>query len=199
MIIGITGKLGSGKSTLAQHLVDEHGYTEYSFATPLKQIGEIFGFTKEELYGTQEQKLAINSEWGISGREFLQKVGTELFRDRLREVLPEMRMESSVWVEIFRHTYKKCPKKYVISDVRFLDEAIIIKSLGGILFLTERDNDVASENKTELSHKSEKELEQIRTDYKVDNNLFSIEEARDYVDAILEYENAVRDGSYCPV
>ena len=57
MIIGITGKIGSGKSTLAQILEEKFGYTEYSMATPLKEIGRIFGFTEEQLYGTQEQKL----------------------------------------------------------------------------------------------------------------------------------------------
>lgn len=60
MIIGITGKIGSGKSTLSSYLTENHNYEEYSMAKPLKEIGKIFGFNDQQLYGTQEQKLEIH-------------------------------------------------------------------------------------------------------------------------------------------
>tara|TARA_R110002111_G_scaffold121870_5_gene185640 strand:+ start:950 stop:1516 length:567 start_codon:yes stop_codon:yes gene_type:complete len=185
MIIGITGKIGSGKSTLAEMLVKE-GYTEYSFAQPLKKIGEIFGFSKEQLYGTQEQKLEKHSGWGISSRQFLQKIGTELFREQLPKILPEMNIQYTVWVDLFRERYRKNKGNYVISDVRFIDEEKAIRQLGGVIIRTQRDNKVTSKSKKEHQHKSEMEQEQIKYDYLVNNNMLSKEEVRDYVKYLVQ-------------
>ncbi len=190
MIIGITGKLGSGKSTAAEHLVQQHCYTEYSFASPLKQIGEIFGFSYDQLYGTQENKLEIHPYWGISSREFLQKVGTELFRDLLPKVIPDMKIEYSVWVDLFKMCYRREPKLYVISDVRFLDEARAIKSLGGVIIKTERTNNIVSQSGSEMKHKSEMELMQIIPDYVINNDYLTILEAKQQLDCIVRREFA---------
>ena len=105
MIVGITGKIGSGKSTIAE-ILTKHGYIEYSMAYPLKEIGKLFGFTNEQLYGTQEQKLQIHNHWGISARTFLQKIGTELFRENLPKIIPEMKIERTIWVDLFKIKYK---------------------------------------------------------------------------------------------
>lgn len=186
MIVGITGKIGSGKSTMANYLTSAHGYEEYSFAKPLKEIGRLFGFSDKQLYGTQEQKLEIHPYWGISARYFLQKMGTDLFRDLLPTVIPEIKKgDNTIWVELFKLKYKEEPKLYVVSDVRFLDEAKIIKDLGGIIIRTERNNSVTSESGNEHLHKSELGIEKIVPDYVVDNNLLSISDMQRVVDEIL--------------
>lgn len=167
-LIGITGKIGAGKSTLA-NILQKYGYEEYSFATPLKQIGEIFGFSKESLYGSQEDKLKIHEKWGISARYFLQKLGTDIFRISLKEKIPEMKIESSIWIELFKLKYNPSIKT-VISDVRFLDEAKAIKELGGIIIKIERNRfDLSSETETN-THVSEIEMEQIQPDFVLQNN-----------------------------
>lgn len=185
MIIGITGKIGSGKTTVANYLVENHGYTEYSMAYPLKEIGSIFGFTDEQLYGTQEQKLQIHPHWGISARTFLQKTGTELFREAMPKIIPEMKIERTIWVDLFKLKFQTKPELYVISDVRFLDEAAVIEELGGIIIRTVRDNTVSSGSKIEHKHRSELEMEQIRADYVIDNNSTK-EEAQKCVEEILK-------------
>lgn len=184
MIIGITGKIGSGKSTIAEHLRDSYGYTEYSFASPLKQIGEIFGFSITELYGSQEQKLETNKIWGVSAREFLQKVGTELFRETLPKVLPDLKIKRGVWSDIFRNVYQKKPDLYVVSDVRFLDEYQTIKDLGGIVIRITRRHTINKGGKEHV-HRSEMELDYIVPDFTIENN-GNIEELKEKMDDILK-------------
>jgi hypothetical protein len=166
MLIGITGKIGSGKSTVADYLVQNYNFTEYALANPIKKIGEIFGFDKEQLYGTQEQKLEIHPYWNTNARTFMQKIGTDLFRDKLNEVFPGFCKSSSIWIDIFKMHYTKHKGNIVISDIRFEDEAEAIKSLGGILIRVEREY---KNNDECISHKSEKEMSNIKVDYPINN------------------------------
>lgn len=184
-VIGITGKIGSGKSTVSKYIEENYGFTEYSMAQPLKKIGELFFFSKTQLYGTQEQKLEEHTHWGISAREFLQKIGTELFREHLPKVMPKMKSIGTVWVDLFCLRYKKERKKYVISDVRFLDEANVVKELNGIIIRCVRDNNVTSNSGQELTHKSEQEINRINHDYVLDNNKCSISEVQERIDRIM--------------
>lgn len=186
MIIGITGKIGSGKTTIARHL-KTLGFEEYCFADPLKKIGSIFGFSNSQLYGTQEQKLEIHPFWKISARTFLQKVGTELFRENLPKIIPEM--SNSVWVDIFKQKYQQSPRNYVISDVRFLDEANAIKELGGVIVRVQRNNNISSDNGVELIHASEMELSKIQEDFLIDNDANSIIESAKLLEKFIGYDN----------
>jgi energy-coupling factor transporter ATP-binding protein EcfA2 len=179
-LIGITGKIGSGKSSLAEYF-KTLGYEEYAIAEPIKKIGEIFGFTK--VHGTQEEKMEIHPYWKISAREFLQKFGTELCRDALPSIIPNMKIETSIWLEIFKIKYNSNPNvNYVISDVRFEDEAECIKKLNGIIIQTVRDV-------PEQNHKSELSMNNIIPDIIVNNNILSIEESREFVYRTISLEN----------
>jgi hypothetical protein len=186
MLIGLVGEIGSGKTTIANYIMEKYGFKEYSFAAPLKEIGAIFGFSKEQLYGTQSQKLEIHPHWGVSARAFLQKVGTELFRGSLSDVLPEMKCEDTVWIELFKIKYKNEPGNYVVSDVRFLDEALAIKKLGGVIITLRRTNLVSSESGIEHNHPSEQQIGKIKYDYFIDNDRLSLEKAKMKIDSILE-------------
>jgi pantothenate kinase-related protein Tda10 len=146
MIIGISGPIGSGKTVITKHLKEKHGFIEYNFANPLKEIGTTLGFTESELYGSQEDKLKINKTWGISGREFMQKFGTEVFRNTLPNILPTFK---DVWIKLFekfvhdtQNTFISLNHQFniVVGDVRFEDEAVAIRKLGGIIIRIERDN-----------------------------------------------------------
>jgi hypothetical protein len=190
MIVGITGKLGSGKTTLANNLI-EHKYEEYSFAEPLKRIAEILGFTKSQLYGTQEEKLEINELWGVSGREFLQRLGTEVFRKYIPTVFPSLNTNVTIWAELFRQKYIRHPKNYVISDTRFLDEEEVIRSLGGTIIKTVRASSVSSSSGNEHTHSSEIELERIRYDCLINNDKLTKEKAKqrllDFLEELKQY------------
>lgn len=188
-IIGITGKIGTGKSTVSKYISEKYDYEEYSMAKPLKEIASIFGFNDTQLYGTQEGKLEIHNHWGISARSFLQKFGTEICRKCLPKIIPEMKVQYSLWVDLFKIKYEQNPKFYIISDVRFTDEAQLIRDLNGILIRTIRKNTVSSEDGKEHIHQSEYEQEKIHVDYVLDNDLFTHSEIQKCIDAIFKIEN----------
>lgn len=132
MIIGLIGNIGAGKSTCAQVLV-EQGFTEMTFADPLKQACmALFGFTHEQMYGSQEMKATPDPRWfGVTPRQIMQFVGTDLLRNQLAQIMPE------IGTDIFVHRMKVALTEHqgnvVVSDVRFQNEADLIKSLGGYL------------------------------------------------------------------
>jgi len=187
MLIGITGKLGSGKTTVADYLRTNHDFSEYPMARPLKEIGLLFGFSHQQMYGTQEEKLEVHPYWGVSGRQFLQKVGTELFRDQLPKVLPEMNINRTIWTDIFKYKYQRNPQiDYVISDIRFKDEAETIRELGGIIIRTVRTNKISSATGEEHSHVSELEMDGIEADIVINNDVLSLPEVYKILDEIVK-------------
>ena len=114
-VIGLLGAAGAGKTTVSQYLVDKYGAVRYSFAYPLKQIAQnTLGFTDEQLYGTQEQKEAIDPRYGFSPRWFLQKLGTEGIRSVFGEDI--------WWENCLKRIKEDQPALVVIDDFRFINE-----------------------------------------------------------------------------
>jgi len=155
MIISLSGKKRSGKSTVAKHLTNK-GWWEVSWAYPLKEVigKQLFGLSYEQMYGSMQYKEAIISEWGLSPRQILQVVGTDLFRRYICD---------DFWVRIGIRKIKELQEKnpnlnIVISDTRFLNEADAIKTLGGHLVWLHRENNPYSND----NHPSETALD----DYK---------------------------------
>lgn len=162
-MIGIVGRARSGKDTIANHIV-KYGYRKYSFATPIKEIAKImFFFSDEEL----ENKTQKKSLMGITPREAMQIIGTEMVRDTLDE---------NFWV---KHLLRRLDgKRTVISDVRFQNEADMISKNGGILI------EIIRPNNTVLNHRSEHV--NIKCDYVIVND-GSINDLYDQVDMIMGY------------
>jgi hypothetical protein len=74
-IIGISGKAGAGKDTVAEILV-EHGYLAVAFADEMKRIcAELFGFSREQLWGPSHLRNAVDRRWNLSPRSALQSLG----------------------------------------------------------------------------------------------------------------------------
>jgi adenylate kinase family enzyme len=164
VLIGIIGNIGSGKTTASNYLISKN-FTEYSISSPLKKIAEIFNFSKDQLYGTQQQKLEINKYWGISGREFLQKFGTDVCRNSLPSHIPQMK---NIWIQLLENYLQlKNIGDCVIPDIRFENEALVILKYGGILIRIDRNTNKKGK---EHSHESEKEITQIKHSYRIDNN-----------------------------
>lgn len=181
-LLGLTGNIGSGKTTVMKLFKYSFWVDEYSFSEPLKKIAINLGFLEKEVYGTQEDKVKINNFWGISGREFLQKFGTDICREILPEKIKMNYDSKTLWIRLFEKyliDYKNTDLKsgfLIVSDVRFFDEADIIKKYNGFIVKIEREN-----NKNfQSEHKSEKDINEIKPNVVLRNN-GTIDELREKI------------------
>lgn len=167
-LIGIGGKKQHGKDTLGKYLVERYGYTRISFADPLKEmIRPAFGFTEEQLYGSKKED--VDPFWKVSPRQVLQFVGTELFRDRMNELIPGI--ESNFWIvlakkKIIEEWGKNPDAKFVITDLRFLGEMEFIREMKGYTICVHRP---LGDEPIDL-HSSETELDELKFDAVLSNN-----------------------------
>ncbi len=134
MLIGLSGLKGCGKSTVAKRLCEKYAFTEFSFADPLKRgVMEMFGLDYEQVYVRKEN---TDPFWDVMPRKLLQIVGTDLIRNQLPLLLPEMRQ---VWIRrMERNLVTHSSQNIVISDVRFEDEAAFVRNKGGVLLRVHR-------------------------------------------------------------
>ena len=151
-LIGLTGLPRSGKDTFARRLVENHSYAHRAFATPLKAAAAILlGHEVWEMNGEHGfDREAILPEWGFSTREFLQKFGTECLRDQIRQ---------DFWIKHMQNRLQGVDKA-VITDVRFENEAALVRSMGGKILEIWRPG---------VTHNAHVSNQYIVPDYRVDN------------------------------
>ena len=131
-LVGFTGKAGAGKDTLADYLVQEHHFIKLSFAGPLKAMMATVGMPEPKDREAKEQPLeGFNFTW----REAAQRLGTEWGRS----------LDPDIWVKIMENAIQRFSDEanIVFADVRFENEAAMIRRLGGrILHVTGRAADL---------------------------------------------------------
>lgn len=186
IIIGFTGKKGSGKTTAARFIEKYYNFPEMTFADGLKQCCKIvFGLTDDQLYG--EQKEICDPNWfDYTPRMMMQTVGTELFRKKLSEVMPEI--GEDIWVLSLQRKLQKLIQEHgsdtrvVISDVRFQNEVDMIKSMGGYIIRLYRETPWNSD-----SHESEAGINTLHNvDFEIVNN-GSINELKHAIDDMVSH------------
>jgi len=127
-ILGLTGYKQSGKTTLAGVAVTDFGFQRMGFADELKEMVERMwpGFTWAHIYGDRKEE--VLEEYGKTAREVMQQVGTDMFRA----------YDPDVWVRCMRRRINgylmrmgNAQRPIVIDDVRFDNEAALIRELGG--------------------------------------------------------------------
>lgn len=128
-VIGISGLARSGKDTVGNYLVEVYGFKRIGFADSLKEsCRHIFNFNDAQLYG--ELKEVVDPYWGFTPRFALQKVGTECMRNVF---------DKDIWIKSVANKVLSEPQtNWVLTDVRFENEAQAIKDWGGKLVKIER-------------------------------------------------------------
>lgn len=149
-IIAITGKAGSGKDTIADYLHEKyHNVWVESFATPLKRVcSEAFGIPLEN-FNDSELKEQTDEFWKVSPRKIAQFVGTEMFRDQVKWLVPGItdnfwiaRMDALINGQldtIEGATYDQ-DDTIVISDLRFQNEYQYVSAKSGLIIHLTRDD-----------------------------------------------------------
>jgi hypothetical protein len=168
MLVIFVGKIGSGKSAAA-NILKKYSFEEETFAEPIKQFLLTIGFNYEDVYGSQEEKLKINKFWNVSGREFMQKFATDIMRNQLQSVLPQLELRGcTVWVRAMeKKILDNLSKNIVIGDGRFPDEIMLIKKYGGIVIKISRPSNNGNNNSV---HESESYFNSIVPDYEIIND-----------------------------
>ena len=139
LLIGLTGRARSGKSTAAQHLVGTYLLEQYAFADPLRDgLMAIFNLDPTDFEGDRkEQPLG----WlDCSPRQLMQSMGTEWARNTVHP---------DVWVKLAEQNLDYMSNAlgavlgFVVSDVRFENEADLIRRRGGTVIHILRPNALA--------------------------------------------------------
>ena len=201
-LIGITGRAGVGKDEVGRIIQElEPGWEIKKFAGKLKQICGILCGVHPIKFEDQEFKKQM-SPFGMSYRELLQMVGTEGMRDTI---------DSDVWVKaLFAEFIEDQPNpilppeepKWIVTDVRFPNEADAIKERGGYLIKVIRMEWVSWKDEQsgytyhtvkydpfEKEHPSESAMDNYEgIDAYLDNN-GTLEELEDKVKVILNQIN----------
>lgn len=167
-IIGLCGQAGSGKDTCADLIVarSPRGVVKLAFADPLKEeVSQSFGIDPiflhaQELKCIKYGSLAIHRSADIhfidrmkeigedihclrSPRQIMQLWGTEYRRADDRDYWTE-KMLSYIHAHI---GYGQ--KIFVLSDVRFVNEAQLVLNCGGTLIMVKRGSDKSASHESE--------------------------------------------------
>lgn len=140
----------SGKTTIAEHLADANDYHPLPFAGTLKAMATVLlgdiGYDQDFIkYLLQHNKSAYIPEFCCTIRHLLQTLGTEWGRNLI---------DRDIWLTVWSSKFRilsHAGHKVVVDDVRFLNEAELIRALGGEMWLIERDLPASPE----YSHTSE--------------------------------------------
>lgn len=197
MVVGISGKIGSGKDTVGSILQDysddnAEDYQIKKFATKLKEIAALLigcdvsdfedrefkekplgidwivhwykdnkgkkSLTKTALEAVNHPDAATTGQDMLTPRRLLQLLGTEAGRNIIHP---------NIWVNALFADYD-LDSNWIITDVRFPNEAQVIKDKGGILIRVERPG---IESHCGGQHLSETSLDAYdKFDYVIEND-----------------------------
>ena len=164
MIVGISGKAQSGKDTVGAHLVSKHGFIRVASADALKRIAmRTFNWD-----GAKDAR----------GRKFLQDLATAV-RGYDPDFWINITLQEIERQQKANNTYPLQERNFVITDVRYTNEADLLKKAGAVLIRIEREGIV------KFDHESETQLDNYDGfNYLISNN-GTIADLEERVDALI--------------
>lgn len=159
-LLGFTGKMGSGKSTAIQCLreIQHEPVQVVKFAGTLYEIQELIYKKIEPVYKRPENF--------IKDRKLLQLIGTEWGRNSVSE---------TIWLDLWKREVEYMSENYpgtilVSDDVRFDNEADLIRSMGGSVIQIVSDKQRTDTKAGIAGHASETGVDLNKIDYILENN-----------------------------
>jgi cytidylate kinase len=130
LLLGLSGKARSGKTFVANALAEQRGFIHLAFASALKEdCKSLFQFSEEQVNGKLKESTDIFV--GKSPRQVMIEYGKAL-----------RAIQEDHWINRLRTHLLGVPQaqahNYVISDVRFPNEANWIRRHGGFVVRLER-------------------------------------------------------------
>lgn len=154
IIIALTGAATSGKGIVSKRLTEYHDFRATRFADPIKRMLSVgLGLTEDQLDGRDKQT-PIAEFGGLTARHLMQTLGTEWGRRMVH---------SDVWVNAWRRHLSAYGDRIVVDDLRFPNEAMCIRSLGGIIWRVNRPSVPV------MDHVSERYVREIAVDREILN------------------------------
>ena len=131
MLIGIAGKAGAGKDTVADYLCGRHQFIKYSLSTPIKAaLCAMFGWHPAVFESRKFKEAPQEILGGKSPRQLMQTLGTEWGRNLV---------DQDLWLGLAERHVKESGCSTVIPDIRFENEADMIRANGGQIWHVTRD------------------------------------------------------------
>ena len=206
MIIAIHGQSGHGKdlvgSIIQETLLKEQNWQIKKFAAKVKEVAGLLLQVPVEKFEDQDfKKSELGEEWSkfnllhftdktMTVREFLQKLGTDALRNKLHKdvwvnaLMAQYQPLSATWDAEGNTTSTMYPN-WIITDLRFENELLAVKSKRSIVFKVERpgyDNGAGS-------HASENGLKHFKAWDGIIVNDGTVEDLRLGVEKLLRYHN----------
>lgn len=129
-LVALSGRKSSGKDTVARliELVTYRPYQKIKFAGKLKEmVSVLVGCELQQLEDYDFKEKSLGDRWGnINPRQILQEMGS-----------CGRGMYEDIWVVSALSNLVESGN-YIVSDLRYLNEAAAVKKLGGLLVRIER-------------------------------------------------------------
>ena len=145
-LVAFHGPAGSGKDACGAHLIQTHGYAKLSFAAPIYDMLEVAGFGRPT---TQAQKEEVIPWLGVTWRHMAQTLGTEWGRNMVHPDLWRLIVNQRLEVGFAQGA------RFVITDLRFENEAELVRKVGGQVVHLRGRREAATTNQ---AHQSEQPL-----------------------------------------
>jgi len=185
VLIGFAGLKRSGKDTAAEALIRQ-GYHREAFADLVRGMLREFGLTEQEL--TEGKDKPIPWLPGKTPRDLLLSLGTAWGRKRVDE---------NIWPTLMARRLDRLPADtpVVITDVRFENEADMIRARGGLIIHVQRETEPVWKRlwRRLTAHPSERGVKFKVGDHLVINSA-SKEDLWGWVNSIMMYERAKASG-----
>ena len=174
MIIGLSGYAQSGKDTVAQILVEDYGYTRVAFADKLRELL----FAMDPPVGIDNHTVGLQNYVEVYGWDVAKQ------HPHVRSMLQNLGLGArqlfgpQFWINEAMKSMLNDPRpdlKYVITDVRFINEADMVKANNGQVWRVKRDS-VRPVN----GHVSESQMDDYQVDQILKND-GSIEELKELI------------------